>query len=160
MSKLTYKVKHNADLSSALNKAKQISQYAIEHRTLSSKDVSQFGLKSIISNQVLRKYSRNWKCKQIRRVKLTVPNQGLSLKDNMVWIPSLKLSIPFNKQIAKIHQVELDTEYAYVCCSIKDEPQYKESKYIGIDLNATGHIAVASVDNKVLKLGKRSTTYP
>lgn len=156
MSKLTYKVKHNADLSVALFKARQIAQYAIEHRTLSSKDVSNFGLKSIISNQVLRKYGRNWKCKQIRRVKLTVPNQGLSIKDNIVWIPSLKLSIPFDKKIEKIHQVELDTEYAYICCSVKDEPKYKESKYVGVDLNATGHIAVASVDNKILKLGKEA----
>ena len=154
MSKLTYKVKHNADLSAELFKAKQIAEYAIKHRTLSSKDVSQFGLKSIIANQVLRKYGRNWKCKQIRRVKLTIPNQGLSFKENNVWIPSLKLTISFDKQIEKIHQVELDEEFAYICCSVKDEPQYKENNYIGVDLNATGHIAVASVDNKILKLGK------
>ncbi len=156
MSKLTYKVKHNADLSSDLKKAKDIALFALKTRSISSKDVKQFGLKSIISNQILRKYSRNKKCKQIRRVKLTVPNQGLSFKDNTVWIPSLKLSIPFDKTIEKVNQVELDDTYAYICCSVKDDPQYKEYSYIGVDLNATGHIAVAAIDNKVLKLGKEA----
>ena len=156
MSKLTYKVKHNADFSSELKKAKDVALFALKTCSLSSKDVKQFGLKSIIANQVLRKYSRNKKCKQVRRVKLTIPNQGLSFKDNAVWIPSLKLTIPFDKTIEKVNQVELDNTYAYICCSVKDETQYKECSYIGIDLNATGHIAVASIDNKVLKLGKEA----
>jgi putative transposase len=154
MSKLTYKVRHNSDLSSELDKAKCVAQYAIKHRTLSSKDVAHLGLKSIISNQVLRKYGRNWKSKQVRHIKLTIPNQGLSLKDNYLWIPSLKLSIPFDKKVEKVNQVELDNQYAYVCCSVKDEPEYQSCQYIGVDLNATGHIAVAAVDSKIIKMGK------
>lgn len=156
MSKLTYKVKHNTNLSSELKKAKDIALFSIKKRTLSSKDVKQFGLKSMLANQVLRKYARNWKCKQIRRVKLTVPNQGITFKNNSVWIPSLKLTIPFDKTVEKINQIELDDIYAYICCSVKDEPQYKECNYIGIDLNATGHIAVASIDGKILKMGKEA----
>ena len=156
MSKLTYKIKHNTDFSIELKKAKNIAIFALKTCSLSSADVIQFGLKSIISNQILRKYSRNRKCKQVRRVKLTVPNQGISFKDNIIWVPSLKLSIPFDKTIEKINQIELDNIYAYICCSVKDEPQYEECSYIGIDLNATGHIVVASVDNKILKLGKEA----
>ncbi len=156
MSKLTYKVKHNADLSSELKKAKNVALFAIKTRSLSSKDVKQFGLKSIIANQVLRKYSRNKKCKQVRRVKLTIPNQGLLFKDKSIRIPSLKLIISFDKIIEKINQVELDDTYAYICCSVVDDIQYKERSCIGVDLNATGHIAVASIDDKVLKLGKEA----
>ena len=41
MSKLTYKVKHNADLSSELKKAKDVALFALKTCSLSSKDVKQ-----------------------------------------------------------------------------------------------------------------------
>lgn len=156
MSKLTYKVKHYVNLSAELKKAKDIALFAITQRSLSSKDVKQFGLKSVLANQILRKYSRNWKCKQVHKVKLTVPNQAITFKNNSIWISSLKLTISFDKEVEKINQIELDHIYAYICCSVKDEPQYKECGYVGIDLNSTGHIAVAAIDNKILKVGKES----
>src|ERR1017187_1417986 len=133
MSKLNYKVKHNTDLTSELQKAKQIALFALKTCSLSSKDVKQFGLKSMLANQVLRKYSRNRKCKQVRRVKLTIPNQGITFINNSIWIPSLKLTIPFDKTIEKINQIELDNTYAYICCSIQDQPITKEIGYIGVD---------------------------
>ena len=156
MSKLTYKVKHNAELSSELEKARGVALFALKTRSQSSKDVKQFGLKSIIANQILRKYSRNKKCKQTHSVKLTIPSTGLVFKDNTIRIPSLKLTIPFDKSVEKINQMELDGIYAHICCTVKDEPQYKEAACIGVDLNATGHIAVAAIDNKILKFGKEA----
>ncbi|MGC8649310.1 MAG: RNA-guided endonuclease TnpB family protein, partial [Candidatus Micrarchaeia archaeon] len=74
---LTFKIKHNKDFSAELKKAKQIAEFAIKTRTQSSKDVACFGLKSIISNQILRKYARNKRIKQVKRVNLIIPNQGI-----------------------------------------------------------------------------------
>jgi putative transposase len=153
---LTYKVKHSFDLSNELKKAKQVAEFAIQTRTLSSKDVKQFGLKSVISNQILRKYSKNKKCKRINSVKLIIPNQGIALKSNTVSIPSLKISFPFDKAFEKINQIEIDNKFFYVSCSVKEQEPINFNSFIGVDRNATGHIAVCSIGTKIVKLGKKS----
>ena len=156
MSNLTFKIKHNKDLSVELKQAKQIAEFAVKTKSLSSKDVKHFGLKSIISNQILRKYSKNKKCKQVKSVKLTIPNQGITFKDKNLWISCLKLNLKFDKEIVKVNQVELDETYAYVSCEIKDKEQINYIGYIGVDRNATGHIAVLALEKKVVKLGKQA----
>jgi len=59
---LTYRLKHNRDLSDELAKARLVAEHAIEHRPLSSTDVRHLGLKSVIANQILRKYGREHRC--------------------------------------------------------------------------------------------------
>lgn len=61
----TFKVKHNRDLSVELRKALQVSIFALKHKCTSSAQVKQFGLKSIISNQIIRKIIRNKRIKSI-----------------------------------------------------------------------------------------------
>ena len=156
MSNLTYKIKHNLDIREHLFKAKQIAEFAVKTKSLSSKDVKHFGLNSVISNQILRKYSKNKKCKQVKSVKLTIPNQGMTYKNKNIWIPSLDLNLSFDKDVIKVNQAEMDSTYAYICCTVNDQPIQEEVGYIGIDRNATGHIAVASIDNKIIKLGKQA----
>ncbi len=94
---LTYKIKHDRDLSVELHKARQVAQFAIEHKSLSSKDVKQFGLKSVIANQILRKYSRNSRAKKVKSVKLTVPAQGVKFnrQNRTITITSLELEYQF-----------------------------------------------------------------
>ena len=105
MSKLTYKVKHTNNLTCELVKAKQVAEFALVTKSLTSKDVKHIGLKSVISNQILKKYSKNKKIKRIKSVKLIVPNQGIKFTNNIIKITSLKLDIPFNKNVIKICQV-------------------------------------------------------
>jgi putative transposase len=151
MSFLTFKIKHNKDLSAELKQAKQIADFAVKTKCLSSKDVKHFGLKSIISNQILRKYSKNKKCKQVKSIKLIIPNQGIIFKDKNLWISCLKLNLKFDKEVVKVNQVELDETYAYICCEIKDKEQINHIDYIGVDRNATGHIAVLALGKKIVK---------
>jgi len=159
---LTFKIKHNRDFSDELNKAKQVAQYAIEHRTLSSKNVKQFGLKSVITNQILRKYSRNFRAKKVKSVKLTVPAQGIKFdhRNRTITITSLGLELGyyFRNDFEKISQIELDRDFAYVSVLIPEKAMIEPVGYLGIDRNATSHIAVVGnpKTGKVLKLGKQA----
>ena len=90
---LTIKIKHEADLSSELEKAKMVADFALKTGSRSSKDVKHIGLKSALSNQILKKYSSNKKLKSINRVKLTVPNQSIKVDKEELFIPCLNLRI-------------------------------------------------------------------
>jgi putative transposase len=159
---LTFKIKHNKDFSSELQKAKQIAEFVLSHKTRSSKDVKQFGLKSAIANQILRKYGNNKTIHNVNRIKLTVPSQSIqSNKDQRsIEIPCLKFKTPYNfrNDYEKINQIELDNEYAYVSVSINEQPQIVPKAWIGVDRNTTGHIAVAGNPStgKIWKLGKEA----
>jgi len=151
---LTYKIKHNQDFERELCLAKKVagysiinkSEYSLIDRYISSKDVKHIGLKSIISNQILRKYSRNKKLRKISSVNLTIPNQGIKIKDDKIYIPCLKLwlDIYFDKKFEKINQVEIGKEFAYISVSYKEPKPISAKTSIGVDLNTTKHILVAS----------------
>jgi len=157
---LTFKIKHHRDFSIELAKAKQIAQFAIETRARSSADVKQFGLKSVISCQIIRKYAQNKNCKQAHKVNLIVPNQGIKLQDRKAYISSLKLELDLSHLpvFQKINQIELNKEFAFVSVTVAEEPQKQAQNWIGVDRNTTGHCAVVASPStgKVLKLGKEA----
>ncbi len=157
---LTYKIKHDRDFSLELKKARQIAEVAMRTRTQTTADVKQYGLKSIIANQILREYARNRKLKRVGNVNLIVPSQGISIKEHIIRVPSLKLEMPyqFPDNFKKINQIEFDSVYAYVSVSVEEPEPIKPKGFIGVDLNTTGHVAVAGNPDsgKVLKLGKEA----
>ena len=154
---LTYKIRNDRDFSEELRQAKRVAKFAIKHRDkLSTRYVADIGMKSAISNQILRKYGGNLKCKNVNRVKLIVPGQSVKYKDGIVKVACLDLSFPFDKP--NIKQIEIDNEWCYVSVEVPEEPQYKEQGWIGVDRNTTGHCAVAACTktNKVMMLGKKA----
>ena len=61
-----------------------------------------------------------------------------------------------DKNIEKINQIELDNEFAYISCTVKEEEKIECKGWLGIDRNTTGH-CVVNADNKnnrVIFLGK------
>ena len=157
---LTYKIKHGRDFSDELRKARKVAKFAIQTHSLSSKDVKHIGLKSMIANQILRKYSRSNTAKSVKSVKLAVPNQGIKVDRDTKTIsaPCLKLSLKyeFPDNFEKVNQIEVGEEYAYVSVSIQETELIKAEKWIGVDRNTVGHIAVVAdpESGKVIKLGK------
>ncbi len=155
---LTHKIKHGRDFSHELSLAKKVADFALAERKISSKDVRHIGLKSMIANQILRKYAKNYKAKTVSSVKLAVPAQGIIATKMQITVPCLKLLLPvnFDSSFEKINQIELDETYAYISCTYKESPQQKSQQIIGVDRNTTGHVLVASniSTGKVLKLGK------
>lgn len=169
-------------------------QYSVKTSTsskpLSFWDARHIGLKFIISNQILRKYSRNGNIKSVKNVKLIIPRQGIRInkEEKTLWIPSLKLLLNyyFENNFKKISQIEIDSTYAYVAVVFPEQKSEKFGKtgksekpensekisgsrsfkriegfqnpgrYIGVDRNTRGHIAVVAdpVSGKVWKLGK------
>jgi putative transposase len=67
---------------------------------------------------------------------------------------SLKYEFPDNFE--KVNQIEVGEEYAYVSVSIQETELIKAEKWIGVDRNTVGHIAVVAdpESGKVIKLGK------
>jgi len=161
---LTYKVKHNYDFSKELEKVRTIAEIAVEShpQLLTTKHVKHIGLKSVIANQVLRKYGRNKTIKSVRRVKLTLPNQGIKLNqtEKKIRITSLKVEFEyrFPNNFEKVNQIEIDNEYFYVSVTVIEKEQFIPEGFIGVDLNTTEHIAVAAnpQTGKILKLGKKA----
>jgi putative transposase len=161
---LTYKIKHNRDFKEEIKKAKDIAIFAINNRNkLSTKYVKYIGLKSIISNQILRKYGRNKKTKSIKSIKLTIPNQGIKVnkKEKSIHIPCLKLKnirYYFPNNFKKINQIEVDNKYLYVSVEYQEPKIIQTDDTLGVDLNTTGHCAVVSIPKtgKVYKFGKKA----
>ena len=158
---LTYKVKHARDFSEELRKARHVAEFALKHRTFSSKDVKHLGLKSMIANQILRKYGRNKKVNRVRSVKLTIPNQGIKVDQaqRLIRVPCLKLSFhyEFPNQFEKINQIEVGGNYIYVAVTVPEHAPIQPAGYLGVDLNTTGHAAVVAnpMTGEVWKLGKK-----
>ena len=170
---LTVKIRHNSDFRDELKKARLVADYALKHKATTSKSVSHFGLKSAISNQILKKYSTNKKIKKINRpVNLIIPNQAIQLIDKKIvginttglqqkeiYIPCLKLTLPtefIRYNFSKINQIEIGPEWAYISGTIEEPETKTEEKALGVDLNTTKHCAVVSIPStgKVYKLGK------
>ena len=161
---LTYKVKHNEDFSLQLRQAKLVANFSIKNRDkLSTKHVASIGLKAAISNQILRKYGRNKKCKKVSSVKLIIPGLGVQYKEGIVKISCLKFQFPFDKTkclpFEKINQIEIDSKWCYISVEVREEPQQQQLEgYIGVDRNTTGHCCVAACTKtgKVMFLGKKA----
>jgi len=156
---LTYKIEHNRDYSRELVLAKKIADFAIRTRTNTSKDVKHFGLKSVIANQILRKYTRRI-IKKVTNVKLTIPGQGIKFDptSRTAEIPCLKLTLncKYIPTFQKIRQVEIGDIFAHISVEIQEPEMRTSEKFIGIDCNTTGHAAVVAIPHtgKIHKLGK------
>jgi putative transposase len=159
---LTYKLRHNRDFSHELRLAKKVADYALKTRSRSSKDVKHIGLKSMIANQILKKYSRDKKLKAVRKVVLTIPNQGIQVDKDIkqIKIACLKLDLEyrFPNIFSKINQIEINKEFVFISVTVDEPSTRKVDRYIGVDRNTTGHIAVVGnpLTGKVLKLGKQA----
>lgn len=157
---LTFNIRHERDFSAELLKARKVAEFALKTGSRTSRDVKDIGLPSWISNQVLRKYSRNSNLKAIHNVQLTVPGQAIrvSMDRKEIYIPCLKLHLDINHLplFDKVNQVELDNEYAHVMVTVNEPPIREVKKWIGVDLNSTSHIAVVAnpYTGKVQKYGK------
>jgi putative transposase len=155
---LTFKLKHGKDFSKELSLAKKVADFAIINRSQTSKDVKYIGLKSMIANQILRKYSRSKTVKEAKSVNLGIPSQGIKVDGRDIYVPCLNLKMPilFSQKFEKINQIEIGKEYAFVSVTVKEPEKYSPTLVIGVDRNTSKHVLVASNINtgKVLKLGK------
>jgi putative transposase len=151
---LTCKIKHHRDFSKELEQARLVAEFAIQHRTISTKDVKHIGLKAVISNQILRKYARDRKAKTVSSVCLTIPSVGSQIKNGKLYISSLKLELDMRRPYKEIHQIEINKDYAHVAYSVEELPQFEPQSWLGIDLNVNGYGVVLSNGTKIKKYGK------
>ena len=103
--------------------------------SFSPEDVKHIGLKSIISGQIIKKYSQNQNLRSIKNVKLIIPSKAVSVDRNerTLFIPCLKLLLNyrFSNNFNKVSQIEIDNVYAYVAVVFPDEEPESFGYYIG-----------------------------
>ena len=154
---LTFKLRHGRDFTVELVKARKVAEFGLTSDSFSSAVVKHIGLKSAIACQVLKKYVRNKNIKSVQHVMLTVPGQSVRAVEAGLYIPCLKLTLDTTHlpKFEKVNQIECDKEYAYVTVTVPEKPLFQPTRFIGIDRNITGHVAVAakSATGKVWKLG-------
>ena len=160
---LTYKAKHDKDFSVELEKAKRVAEFAVLHKgeKFSSSQVKDIGLKSAISNQILRKYGFSSTIKKAKRVNLTIPSQQIKFDKagKFAYLPLLKLKIPLLfdlSNVTKINQIEINREFCFISCETTEVKSQQFIGSIGIDLNSTSHsIVIANTaTGKVKKYGR------
>ena len=161
---LTYKIYHHKDFKQELSKALKIAEFALRTKSRTSRDVKHIGLKSIIANQILKKYGSNKRIKRVRarNIKLVIPNQGIIIDKSLkrIRIPCLNNFILnyYFSGFEKVNQIEIGEKFVYISITIveKESIQTISSNTIGVDPNTTGHVAVVSSTKtgKVWKLGK------
>lgn len=128
--------------------------------SFSIRDVRHIGLKSTISSQIIRKYSRNQDLRSVKNVKLIIPSRAVNVDrdESILVIPCLKLLLNyhFSNNFKRISQIEIDSIYAYVAVVFPDNEPGTSGHYIGVDRNTKGHIAVVAdpESGKIWKLGK------
>lgn len=120
---------------------------------------------SAISNQVLRRFNRDLKCKSVKNANLLLSGQSLNYDPNLglVEIPCLKLTIKadfklLNYTFIKLNSAEIKKDYIYFQISVKNQNVVSSDAFLGIDRNATRHIAVCanSRSGKIMKLGAKA----
>jgi len=159
---LTYKIRHSRDFSEDLKKAFVVAEYVVQHPSCrSSKDVKHIGLKSAISNQILKKYGNQKNIKDVHSVNLIVPNQSIRVDPERQIIRVVPLQLELSYQFSgftRVNQIEIDTTYAYVSVTVPEQPTFKPRTFIGVDRNTTGHVAVTAnpETGKIEKLGKKA----
>ena len=138
--------------------ARNIAHYVVQpenkKRKLTSKSVSHLGnIPSTISNQIIRKYQKNKKCKKISNVNLIIPanasNKYPSIihnkEKNKLIIKPLKLELKWKSPIEydKICQIELNNKFVYINLSVKDVKVENKNygNFCGVDLNLKPSLA-------------------
>lgn len=176
----SYKVKHRLNFETEFKAAKEIAKYAVQNKynkkMLSSKYVKHFGLKSTISNQILRKYSQKT-IKEASNVNLIIPNSSITnykmkdgtikeytniqYKNEEVILKPLNISFRWNsgRDFLKINQVEILPKYFVISITLPIQKEEETSKgVLGIDLNCGGGRDIANCANlqngEIINFGK------
>jgi hypothetical protein len=161
--------------------AKRIAEYSIQkefktRKLLTSKEVKFLGkIPSSIACQTVCKYQRDKKCKRISRVNLiqpacsTVkyPSVRQNQKTNLLEIVPLKLQLNWKCPVnfLKINQVQVNSEYVFVCVTVPQKEKMEYKRCLGVDLNVKHNLATigSQEDNFFQFLGRnqiyRRTTY-
>lgn len=156
----TAKSGHHHDLQLELSKALDVARFVVGSREkrLTSRNVSHFGLKSVISNQIIRKYGKA-KIKKVKSCPLVVPGQSIRWSGgSAIFIPCLGRWFNFHPKhkVLKVNSAEIGSDWIAISYTTECDDRTETNRWVGVDLNEAGHLAVCgSPDSgKVLKLGK------
>lgn len=152
---LVYKIKHGLDLHSMLASLTQIVDRALLLGNCSSTYFKDFNVPSKIASSTARKYLKTKTLKSAKRIKGIINNQVFRVDSKMevIKIRSLKCSVnlPYTgRKIIKVNQIEFDSLYFYVSCSVESSELIKVTTTLGVDFNTKGNTCFVALKEKGL----------
>jgi putative transposase len=154
LSILTIKIKHDLDFGKVFKTMKAVVRKSLALKksglslfeSIGCKQFKDYGLNGGVVQATCKKYVQTKTIKSLKNIKIVIPKDRLTFKNNVLKVNCLDLEIQIlDERIVEIKQIEIGSEYFYVSFSVKSSDQIETSTTLGVDFNLKGNVVTVAI---------------